>query len=367
MTPRLTDEDKQYIHRRYLEGASLRQIGRETGRPDITIRRTLVSLGVEFGPPKTTNQRTSPETETLVLRLYDQGLTWREIMEQAQVSDRTVARILERNGHEFTRKPESTASNTQLILELYEAGHSTRAIASLLGCSKSTVNASVSNNGGSLRRALGCGNPEFFDVVDTPESAYWLGFISADGCMISTSRHPEGNHLSFKLGIGDRAHLDKLHDTLQAMGAVRTGTQESFGKTHGYATLDVHSRRLAESLVRLGILPRKSETVTPWNGPSFLMPHFWRGLFDGDGSLARKGPGLWTVFLTGSEPCVRGFREWAHELCGTEATPYFRTGCWYVSISGRHQVRKLVHALYGDAAVSLDRKQEIADRILGTE
>ena len=74
------------------------------------------------------------------------------------------------------------------------------------------------------------------------------------------------------------------------------------------------------------------------------MPHYWRGLFDGDGSLAIKRPGLWTVFLCGSEPCVRGFTAWAHELTGTTAKPYFRTGCWYVSISGRHQVAKIVRA-----------------------
>lgn len=97
------------------------------------------------------------------------------------------------------------------------------------------------------------------------------------------------------------------------------------------------------------------------------MRHYWRGMVDGDGSLARKGENLYTVFLCGSEACVRGFAAWAAELCGTTAKPYTRTGCWYISISGRHQVRKLVQALYGDAAVSLDRKQEIANRILSTE
>jgi hypothetical protein len=104
--------------------------------------------------------------------------------------------------------------------------------------------------------------------------------------------------------------------------------------------------------------------MQPWHGPADLMPHYWRGMFDGDGSLAIKGPGLWTAFLCGSEPCVRGFKEWAAGICGTTATPYFRTGCWYVSISGRFQVPKLVRAMYGDAPVSLDRKQERADAIL---
>jgi hypothetical protein len=70
MARRLTPGEKQHILKRYREGASLRAIGREIGRPDITVRRILEAQGVTFGPPKTTNQRTSPETEALVLRLY---------------------------------------------------------------------------------------------------------------------------------------------------------------------------------------------------------------------------------------------------------------------------------------------------------
>ena len=83
--------------------------------------------------------------------------------------------------------------------------------------------------------------------------------------------------------------------------------------------------------------------------------------------VGRKTEGLWTVVLCGSEACVRAFAAWAAGICGTTAKPYYRTGCWYISISGRHQVPKLVRALYADAPVSLDRKQETADRILAAE
>ena len=47
--------------------------------------------------------------------------------------------------------------------------------------------------------------------------------------------------------------------------------------------------------------------------------------------------------------------------------PYDRNGCWYISISGRYQVPKLVRLLYAQAPVSLDRKQDTADRILAAE
>ena len=366
MTPRLTPEDRQFILRRFQEGASLRQIGRESGRPDITVRRVLESSGVSFGAPRTTNRRSSPETEAHVLRLYDQGLSWREINEQAHVTSVTVSRILQRNGRGFDRKPEGTESKTELITSLYESGHSTRAIGRMLGHSKSTINSVVAGNGGKIRVVQGCEYPDFFDRIDTSAKAYWLGFISADGCIVATPRYPEGSHLAMRLAIRDKDHLVKLKEALGANASIRTLVHESFGKTSlESALLSVGSRRLTDALIALGVTPRKSTTMVPWDGPDRLMRHYWRGMVDGDGSLARKGDGVFTIFLCGSEPCVRGFARWAAQVCGTTAKPYARSGCWYVGVSGRHQVPKLLSALYKDAEVSLDRKQEIADRILG--
>jgi len=364
MASRLTPEDRQYILQRFQEETSLRQIGREVGRPDVTIRRALEASGVSFGAPRTTSRRSSPEAEAHVLRLYDQGLSWREITEQVHVTSTTVSRILQRNGREFDRKPKGTEGNAELIGALYESGHSTRAIGRMLGHGKSTINNVVTRNGGKVRTVQGCEYPDFFDRVDTPEKAYWLGFISADGCIVATSRNPEGGHLALQLAIRDRAHLVKLKESLGAHAGVRTLVRENFGKTLGYALLTVGSRRLTQALLALGVTPRKSASMQPWDGPVHLMPHYWRGMVDGDGSLARKTEGKFTVFLCGSELCVCGFAKWAAQVCGTTAKPYARSGCWYIGVSGRHQVVKLVSVLYKDAAVSLDRKQEIANRIL---
>lgn len=361
MTARLTPEIRRYVLQRYNEGVALRAIGREIGRPDITVRRTLEAQGVAFGPPRTSNQRSSPETEAHVVSLYDQGLTWQEIVAQSGVTSVTVAKILKRNGREFDRKPESAEEKSATITALYEAGHSTRAIGEMLGHSKSTVNAVVSRHGGEIRRPPGCECPDFFDQIDTPEKAYWLGFISADGCIVTTADHPEGSHLAVQLAIRDKGHLVKLKEVLGAQSGVNTGVNRASGC--GFAYLSVFSRRLTDALIALGVTPRKSLTMEPWDGPAHLMPHYWRGVMDGDGSLARKTEGVWTVFLCGSEATVRAFAAWAAGISGTRAKPYKST-CWYVSISGRYQVPKLVRVLYADAPVSLDRKQEIADTIL---
>jgi lambda repressor-like predicted transcriptional regulator len=363
----LTPDDKRYILLRHEQGASLRGIGREIGRPDITIRRTLEAAGITFGPPKTSNRRSSPETEAHILSLYDAGLTWKEINAQAGVTSTTVAKVLERNGRQFDRKPESAEAKAEIIAALVKDGKSARAIGRMLGHSKSTICNIIADSGSETGRLVGCEYPDFFDEIDTPEKAYWLGFISADGCIVATPRHPEGSHLAVQLGIRDYEHLVKLKTALGAYTTVRKGIQRGDWGTRGSATLTVTPRRLIDSLLALGVTPRKSATLEPWNGPVDLMPHYWRGMIDGDGSLAFKGDGVYTVFLCGSEATVAAFKEWAAGICGTAAKLYTHSNCWYVSISGRYQVPKLVRAMYENAAVSLDRKQEIANAILAAD
>ena len=149
-------------------------IGREISRPDITVRRTLESLGVTFGPPKTSNKRTTAATEALVLRLYDEGRTWQEINEQAGITSVTLGKILQRNGRGYDRRSDAEG-NAPIITALYAAGHSTRDIGAMLGHGKSTVNATIARHGGELRQQVGVDHPGYFDSADTPDKAYWLG------------------------------------------------------------------------------------------------------------------------------------------------------------------------------------------------
>ena len=54
------------------------------------------------------------------------------------------------------------------------------------------------------REQIACDNPAYFDQIDTPGKAYWLGFISADGCV--TGFNPGNPRLVIKLARKDRDH-----------------------------------------------------------------------------------------------------------------------------------------------------------------
>lgn len=201
-------------------------------------------------------------------------------------------------------------------------------------------------------------NTSFFDEITTETQAYWLGFIVADGNVMQTKTQ---NTLRVVLAVKDTAHLERMNADL--------GSTRPLAFWHGHhptAVAAFDSWQLVKGLRRLGIHPHKSGTVEPWHGPEDLMPHFWRGLVDGDGCIYRNRTGAhWSVSVVGSEPCVREFGAWAREICGSTGVPrvaHGRTWQWYVG--GGPKPQRLAEALYGNATVYLDRKQELASQLL---
>ena len=281
------------------------------GATDVTVRRVLEAQGITFGPPKTTNQRTSPETEALVLRLYDQDYTWEQINEQAGITSVDLGKILKRNGREYDRRSDAEG-NAEIITALYKAGRSTRAIAEMLGHGKTTVGSIVVRH-------------RWHDAADTGLRVSRL---------LRTDRHP---------GEGVLARLHRRRRVRRSHPAVsrrkpsgcparrpgqrppreteggpwrhcrcarpdRGGVREA--QTAKLASLSVGSRRLTKALVALGVTPRKSGTLQPWDGPADLMPHYWRGMVDGGGRWPARPK------ASGQSSCVALRRASAHSLHG---------------------------------------------------
>lgn len=210
----------------------------------------------------------------------------------------------------------------------------------------------------SPRRRKYAMDEHYFDVVDTPEKAYWLGFIAGDGGV------QPGGRLRVNLATVDAGHLRKLAAALGTESPVRHGTTKLNGKTYSRVTLAVCSVRLTRGLGAQGIAPRKTWGMEPWDGPADLMPHYWRGLVDADGTLIPVFP--WSVNLVGLKPVVSAFNDWMRSVYpSARITPRPRRDpLWSSSISGRLGAQAVAGALYGDGAVALDRKAERAMAIL---
>lgn len=203
----------------------------------------------------------------------------------------------------------------------------------------------------------------FFDSVDTEAKAYWLGFINADGCVQAGPVGTAGwqrHALSVKLKASDAGHLEKMKADIAAESPVVVSLQRD------KADIVLSSIRLCESLIRLGVTPRKSLTATPWDGPAELMRHYWRGMVDGDGTIVRHADprDKWQLRLLGSEAVVEAFRAWAAPICGSTARVRPKVNIFSWTAGGLASPQAVARELYAGSTVYLDRKYERAHQLM---
>ncbi len=147
-------------------------------------------------------------------------------------------------------------------------------------------------------------NLDFFKTFNS-ESCYWLGFISADGCIYYDKLNSRYG-LAFTQNIKDKAHIIKLHKILS--GSPITITKD--GKVN-YRCI---SKELSEILIRQGIKPKKSLTNTyPKKIPSKFHNDFIRGYIDGDGTvrigLTKQGKLKLIISMVGTKQFLDKVKE----------------------------------------------------------
>lgn len=197
-----------------------------------------------------------------------------------------------------------------------------------------------------------------FDTIDTEEKAYWLGFLYADGCVVS-KRHV----VSLRLAEVDYDHLLKfkafLEDTRDNDVIKKEGrTLSATGKTYYSFEYHVNSEYFKKSLITLGCVPKKSlvlkfPDINIFSNPK-LVYDFIRGYVDGDGCISEE-KGRIAISILGTEDFLLGVQSYL---------PNFKSVLRYNN-NGLHRVRctshkadEVTYKLYGEATIYLERKYE---------
>jgi hypothetical protein len=113
--------------------------------------------------------------------------------------------------------------------------------------------------------------------VLTPQTAYVLGFILADGCIDQSLQR-------LSIQIIDRELLVAIRDILGSTAPIRKAPYNPL-ETRPCFVLNIHSVDVVANLLALGITPKKSLTCTLPPISDKLFFHFLRGYFDGDGCI----------------------------------------------------------------------------------
>lgn len=207
-------------------------------------------------------------------------------------------------------------------------------------------------------------NEHVFDVIDTEEKAYWLGFLMADGY-----NHESKTCVALRLQEEDVEVLECLKAFLQYNGVItrysRITNTNHLHRT--YCELSLYSPVFSKSLAEKGCVQGKTYTLQfPEYLPKHLVHHFIRGLFDGDGCISitpRKNRTLdsksYQFNIVGTEAIMERVKDIFVEQIGvTRTTTKHHSKAVAIHWSGRGVVTKILNYLYKDAHVYMKRKYD---------
>jgi len=193
----------------------------------------------------------------------------------------------------------------------------------------------------------------FFDVL-TPDSAYILGFIIADGAVFDNITGRGSRRYAFAIHQAEPDILLRIARVLDYCGSLPRGGDISY--------LLLGSKHAWEVLVNKYGIPAGAEKGRSVRLPSVIrsdtamLPHFIRGLFDGDGYVSKDG---YQFGLSSGSPALiddfvdvmvsldlpRRSRLWMPgNYTKKDGT---RSGCWFVRWSAPLHSMRFARFIYG--------------------
>lgn len=138
---------------------------------------------------------------------------------------------------------------------------------------------------------------DIFEVIDTEEKAYWLGFLYADGYLNKT----QPGHIELGLKKDDYDHIDKFRKFINSDNKISYRS-----KTNSYR-LSFSDVKMYKDLINNGCLECKSLILKAPNINNNIKRHFIRGYVDGDGCLTYRNnnPLSMTISIIGTEDVLK--------------------------------------------------------------
>ncbi|HEY6287615.1 MAG TPA: hypothetical protein VIX20_18240, partial [Ktedonobacteraceae bacterium] len=246
----------------------------------------------------------------------------------------------------------------QDMVTSYEQGESAQSIAKRYGTSYQVIQPVLVRQGVTLRskreanKKQKC-NERYFQIIDTQEKAYWLGFLTADGCVTRGKKLGDSPRISLHLGKQEYGHLMKFKQALQASQMISVNERS--------CSFTIFSSEMAEDLAQHGIRPNKTFSTKPAQVAIDLERHYWRGVIDGDGDFAKSGDSL---KLVGDYDVVLAYQQFVFSYCPQVSANIRKNENIFTFSIRRQATACMLQAMYGDAIVSLERKYRRAQAIL---
>jgi predicted DNA-binding protein YlxM (UPF0122 family) len=313
-----------------------------------------------------TNNKTvlSKKQKEQIIELYCQNISPTKIGEMFNIKRDSVTRIAKKAGINTTPKKKLSDQDVENICKLYVDGLSTQKLADKFKVSATIISKYLKRNNIKIRDMSECHriypiNEDFFDVIDTEEKAYFLGFLYADGC-----NHLKENFVTLGVQHSDKEILKKLAALIYKENPdnqikISDRTHDNKGIT---AYFTINSKHICHRLDQLGCVQSKTFKIKYPNWLSNdLHRHFIRGYFDGDGgSTIFYIPGVGgKIKLTSTKDFVNGARKVILDQVGISLGVYKYSSVYDLASSGDVNSIKFLHFMYDKANIFMRRKHDL--------
>lgn len=191
-----------------------------------------------------------------------------------------------------------------------------------------------------------------FEIIDTEEKAYWLGFLYADGSIGSTE-----DKIELGLAATDLHHIEKFRDFMGIKNKIsyRAGTKSY--------RMSFRSQKCKQDLIKQGCMPKKSLIIqypTLEQVPQNLNRHFMRGFFDGDGWFTNTSSLFQAGWMGPKDFIIESLNRLDIDVNkNNKLSPNHNSEITMrYTLNSLHDVKVFLDYIYQDSQVYLDRKYE---------
>lgn len=209
-------------------------------------------------------------------------------------------------------------------------------------------------------------NEHYFDEINIPEKAYILGFIYSDGCVSDKG-------FQIALQEKDKEILEKIKIELNSNSPLVYVKEKFYNKKtkSGYLCqpqymLRINSTYLRDKLIDHGAFKRKTDKIEfPYWMNENLIPHFIRGMIDGDGCISRQGrkenkSGI-IITLVSNKKFIEQLSEYLHNKGWNNSirkSSKTSNVAYTLYMYKKSHIKEFLDWIYKDSTIHLQRKYD---------
>jgi hypothetical protein len=297
----------------------------------------------------------------IIKKMVQDGFAIKRIAKILNLDIKNIKEIINLNRWAIL-KEDFSENKIDKICDLYQQGVSAKSLGIKYSIDKRRVQKWVENKNllrdKSESHRFTEFNKNIFDIINSSEKAYWLGFFYADAYNCNKT-----NTVSVSLQTRDLKHLQKLANFMGLSPNKITYTKNKEG--HEYFTLKMYSKHLCKTLNDKGCPQAKSFIIEypEWLDEK-LYVHFIRGLFDGDGSICKRETNEWKWSIATTKECGESIQQIILDklkiIVNLRNISKTNNNTYELESNGNEKVLKLADWLYKDSPeiIRLDRKYE---------